>query len=65
MAVILETVLDKQRDFVAQTQLDLRAQACRLAEVDEVFQRKRQGDWLGQMNLDILAVVIDIGVLSE
>lgn len=58
-------VLDQQRHLVREADLDGAAQRARLAKVDEVLEREREGDGLAQLNLDILRGLVDIGVLAE
>jgi len=65
IAVVGKTILDKKRNLVRQAKLDTTGQAGSLAEVDEVLERKGQGDWLGKLDLDVGLWLFDIGVGAE
>lgn len=41
------------------------AEAASLAEIDQVFERECKGDWFGEIDFDILALVFNIGVLAQ
>lgn len=36
-----------------------------LAEVDEVLEREGEGDGLAEVDLDVLGLVVDVGVLAK
>lgn len=65
VAVVGKTVLDKQRDLVAEAEFDVVAQTRSLAEVDQVLKGEGESDWLAQVDLDVLLVVLDVGVLAQ
>ena len=65
IAVVGKTVLDQQRDLVAEAELDLTAEAGSLAEVDEVLERESKSNGLGEADLDVLCLVFDVGVLAK
>jgi len=65
VAVVGEAVLDEQRHLVAETKLDLTAEAGGFAEVDKVLEGESKGDGLGEADLDVLLLVLDVGVLAK
>ena len=58
-------VLDQKRHLVRQADLDRARQRARLAKVDQVLEREREGHGLAKLDLDILRGLIDIGVLTK
>lgn len=60
-----ETVLDKQRNLLGQTQGHRARQICSLAEVDKVFEGESKSDGFGERNRDVLLGLFDIGVLTD
>ena len=64
-AVVGQSVLDEQRDLVAQAQSHLRAQAAGLAEVDQVLEREGERDRFAEVYLDILCLVFHVGVRAQ
>jgi hypothetical protein len=65
IAVVLDTVLNKQGDFARQAKLDRVGQPARLAEVRQVLQGERKGDGFGQVDFDILAGLVYAAVLPQ
>jgi hypothetical protein len=65
IAVVGQAVLDEKGNLVAEAKLHLAAEAGGFAEVDEVLERKGQGDGLGKADLDVLLRVLDVGVLAQ
>lgn len=65
VGVVAQSVLHQQWHLVAETQLDLTAQATCFAKVDEVLEREGKSDRLGQVDLDVLAVVLNIRVRAK
>ena len=65
IAVVCQSVLHKQWDLIAQAEPDLRTQAAGLAEVDQVFERECEPDWLAEVDLDVLSLVFDVGVWPQ
>ena len=65
IAVVGQSVLHQQRDLIAQAEPDLRAQAAGLAEVDQVFERECEPDRFAEVDLDVLALVFNVGVWSQ
>ena len=65
IAVVGQAVLDEKWHLVAEAQLALPAEAGGLAEVDEVLEGEGEGDGLGEVDLDVLGLVVDVGVLAE
>lgn len=65
VAVRLKLVLDKQRDFAGQAQPDVVGQTTGLAEVHKVLQREGEGNGFAEIDLDVLAGLVNVGVLSQ
>ena len=65
MTPTLQVVLDQQRDLIAQTQLHATAQPRRLAEIDQVLERKGERDGLAEGNVDVQLRLVDVGVRAE
>ena len=62
IAVVGESVLDKEWYFVAQAELNLRTETAGLAEVDQVLERECEGDGFTQVDLHVLGLVVDVGM---
>lgn len=60
-----ELVRDEQWYLVGQADRDLARETRGLAEVDEVFEGEGQRHGLGELDLDILLLILDVGVLSQ
>ena len=54
IALVLQTVLDKQRNLAGEAELDLIGQATSLAEVGQVLEREGKRDRLGHVNCNRL-----------
>lgn len=59
-----QTILNQQRNFVREAELDSLGQASSFAEVDKVFEREGQGDRLSELDLDVQFWLVDVGVAS-
>lgn len=64
MAVAREAIFDQQRHLLRQAQSHLVRETACFAEVDEVLQGEREGDWLGEADRDIVVGLFDVGVLT-
>lgn len=60
-----ETILDKQRNLLGQTQGHRVRQICSLAEVDEIFEGESKSDGFGECDRDVLLRLFDVGVLTD
>jgi hypothetical protein len=65
IAVVLQAILDKQGNLARKAQLDGVGQTASLAEVDQVLEGEGEGDGLSEVNLNVLALLVYVGVLSE
>lgn len=65
VAVVAETVLNKKWDLVAEAELDRPTKTRSLAEVQEVLERKGEGDGLGEVDFDVLVWLVDVGVRAK
>jgi hypothetical protein len=65
IAVVLYSILDKQRNLAGQAELDRIRQPARLAEVCEILEGEGQGDGLSQVNLDIFAGLVNAAMLPK
>lgn len=65
VTVVGETVLDQKRYFGAQAELDTGGETGGLAEVDEIFEGEGQGDRFGELDVDILVRLVDVGVAAQ
>lgn len=65
IAVARKAVLDEQRDLAGQAELDIVGQPAGLAEVDKVLQGEGEGDGFAKVNLDVLARLLNVGVLPQ
>lgn len=65
IAVVGKTVLNEQRDLVAEAKLHAVAQSSGLAEVDQVLEGEGECDRLAEVDLDVLLVVLNVGVLAQ
>ncbi|RJE16887.1 hypothetical protein PHISCL_10776, partial [Aspergillus sclerotialis] len=60
-----EIVLNKQRNLLRQTELDLGRQVRGLAEVDEVLEGEGKGDGLGERKRNVLVGLVHVGMLAD
>lgn len=60
-----DVVLHQQRNLVGKADLDGVGEGRGLAEVDEVLEGEGQGDGLGELNVDVLLGLVDVGVAPE
>lgn len=65
IAVLLEGVLDKEWNLVGEAKLDCSRQAARLAEVDEIFERKSKRDGFGKIDCNIVLRLVNICMASQ
>jgi hypothetical protein len=65
VAVVLQTVLHQEGNLVGEAQLDLVGQTAGLAEVDQVLERESERDGLGEVNLNVVLGVFDVGVAAQ
>jgi hypothetical protein len=65
IAVVLYSILDKQRNLAGQAELDRIRQPARLAEVCEILEGEGKGDGLSQVNLDIFAGLVNAAMLPK
>lgn len=65
VAAAREVVLDQERHLAGQADLHLVGQGGGLAEVDQVLERKGQGNGLRQLNVDVVLGLVDGGVASQ
>ena len=60
-----QTVLDQQGDLVRQADLDSVGQGLGFAKVDEVLEREGQGYGLGELNLNVVLLLLDVLVAAQ
>ena len=60
-----QTILDKQRNLLGQTQGHRARQIRSLAEVYEVFEGEGKSDGFGERDRDVLVGLFDVGVLTD
>lgn len=65
VAVVFESILDKQGHLAGQAKLDRVGQPASLAEVCEVLEREGEGNRLGHVNRDLFIRLVDAVVLPE
>lgn len=61
-AVVAQRVLHQKWDLIAEAELHRLAQAAGLAEVCEVLERESQSNGLGQVDFDIVLLLVDVCV---
>ena len=64
VAIRSQAVLDQQRDFVRKAELDGARQTTCLAEIDQVLQRERQGNGLGERDVNVELWLLYVGMTS-
>jgi hypothetical protein len=64
ITAVRQIVLDKERHLIGQAQLDLLRQTRSLAEVGQILERERQGNWFGEVDLNAVIWLLDIVVRS-
>lgn len=65
VAVVLQTVLDEEGNLVGQAQLNVVGQTAGLAKVDQVLERECEGDGLGEVDLNVVFIVLHVGVAAQ
>lgn len=60
-----QTVLDQEGHLVRQADLDSVGQGLGFAEVDEILEREGQGNGLGELNLDVVLLLLDVLVAAQ